>query len=143
MYDRMHSRLIADYGGVVNTMPKFAAFMMLFAMANAGLPATSGFVGELLVILAAVKVNFWLGFLAATTMILGAAYTLWMYKRVIFGAVANAHVAALADLSRREFWLLAAVALAVLAMGVYPKPLIDVMHVSVADLLAHVAKSKL
>jgi NADH-quinone oxidoreductase subunit M len=143
MYDRMHSRLIADYGGVVNTMPKFAAFMMLFAMANAGLPATSGFVGELLVILAAVKVNFWLGFLAATTMILGAAYTLWMYKRVIFGAVANAHVAALSDLSRREFWLLAAVALAVLAMGVYPKPLIDVMHVSVADLLAHVAKSKL
>jgi NADH-quinone oxidoreductase subunit M len=143
MYDRMHSRLIADYGGVVNTMPKFAAFMMLFAMANAGLPATSGFVGELLVILAAVKVNFWLGFLAATTMILGAAYTLWMYKRVIFGAVANAHVAALSDLGRREFWLLAAVALAVLAMGVWPKPLIDVMHVSVADLLAHVAKSKL
>jgi NADH-quinone oxidoreductase subunit M len=143
MYDRMHSRLIADYGGVVNTMPKFAAFMMLFAMANAGLPATSGFVGELLVILAAVKVNFWLGFLAATTMILGAAYTLWMYKRVIFGAVANARVAALSDLSRREFWLLAAVALAVLAMGVWPKPLIDVMHVSVADLLAHVAKSKL
>ncbi len=143
MYDRMHSRLIADYGGVVNTMPQFAAFMMLFAMANAGLPATSGFVGELLVILAAVKVNFWLGFLAATTMILGAAYTLWMYKRVIFGAVANARVAALSDLSRREFWLLAAVALAVLAMGVWPKPLIDVMHVSVADLLAHVAKSKL
>jgi NADH-quinone oxidoreductase subunit M len=143
MYDRMHSRLIADYGGVVNTMPKFAAFMMLFAMANAGLPATSGFVGELLVILAAVKVNFWLGFLAALTMILGAAYTLWMYKRVIFGAVANAHVAALSDLSRREFWLLAAVALAVLAMGVWPKPLIDVMHVSVADLLAHVAKTKL
>ena len=143
MYDRMHSRLIADYGGVVNTMPKFAAFMMLFAMANAGLPATSGFVGELLVILAAVKVNFWLGFLAATTMILGAAYTLWMYKRVIFGAVANARVAALSDLNRREFWLLAAVAIAVLAMGVYPKPLIDVMHVSVADLLAHVAKSKL
>jgi NADH-quinone oxidoreductase subunit M len=143
MYDRMHSRLIADYGGVVNTMPKFAAFMMLFAMANAGLPATSGFVGELLVILAAVKVNFWLGFLAATTMILGAAYTLWMYKRVIFGAVANARVTALSDLSRREFWLLAAVALAVLAMGVWPKPLIDVMHVSVGDLLAHVAKSKL
>jgi NADH-quinone oxidoreductase subunit M len=143
MYDRMHSRLIADYGGVVNTMPKFAAFMMLFAMANAGLPATSGFVGELLVILAAVKVNFWLEFLAATTMTLGPAHTLWMNKRVIFGAVANAHVAALSDLGRREFWLLAAVALAVLAMGVWPKPLIDVMHVSVADLLAHVAKSKL
>ena len=143
MYDRVHSRLISDYGGVVNTMPKFAAFMMLFAMANSGLPATSGFVGELLVILAAVKVNFWLGFVAALTMIVGAAYTLWMYKRVIFGAVANARVAALSDLSRREFWLLAAVALAVLAMGVWPKPLIDVMHVSVADLLAHVAKSKL
>ena len=92
MYDRMHSRLIADYGGVVNTMPKFAAFMMLFAMANSGLPATSGFVGEFMVILAAVKVNFWLGFLAATTLILGAAYTLWMYKRVIFGDVANDHV---------------------------------------------------
>jgi NADH-quinone oxidoreductase subunit M len=143
LYDRMHSRQIADYGGVVNTMPKFAAFMMLFAMANAGLPATSGFVGEFLVILAAVKVNFWLGFLAATTMILGAAYTLWMYKRVIFGPVANAHVAELTDLSRREFWLLGVVAFAVLAMGVYPKPFIDVMHTSVADLLAHVAKSKL
>ena len=143
MYDRMHSRQIADYGGVVNTMPRFAAFMMLFAMANSGLPGTSGFVGEFLVILAAVKANLWLGFLAATTMILGAAYTLWMYKRVIFGAVANAHVAALADLSRREFWLLAVVAVTVLAMGVWPKPFIDVMHLSVADLLAHVAKSKL
>ena len=143
MYDRMHSRQIADYGGVVNTMPKFAAFMMLFAMANAGLPATSGFVGEFMVILAAVKVNFWLGFAAATTLILGAAYTLWMYKRVIFGAVANAQVAALTDVDRREFWLLAAVAVAVLPMGVYPKPFIDVMHASVTDLLAHVAKSKL
>ena len=143
MYDRMHSRMIADYGGVVNTMPKFAAFMMLFAMANAGLPATSGFVGEFLVILAAVKANFWLGFAAAITMILGAAYTLWMYKRVIFGAVGNAHVAELHDLSRREFWLLAVVAVAVLAMGIWPKPFIDVMHVSVSDLLAHVARSKL
>jgi NADH-quinone oxidoreductase subunit M len=143
MYDRMHSRLIADYGGVVNTMPKFAAFMMLFAMANAGLPATSGFVGEFLVILAAVNVNFWLGFVAATTMILGAAYTLWMYKRVIFGPVANRHVAELPDLNRREFWLLAVVALAVLALGVWPKPFIDVMHMSVVDLLAHLAKSKL
>jgi NADH-quinone oxidoreductase subunit M len=143
MYDRMHSRIISDYGGVVNTMPKFAAFMMLFAMANAGLPATSGFVGEFLVILAAVKANFWLGFLAATTMILGAAYTLWMYKRVIFGPVANDRVAALTDLSRREFWLLAAVAAAVLAMGVWPKPFIDVMHTSVADLLVHVAKTKI
>ncbi len=143
MYDRLHSRRISDYGGVVNTMPKFAAFMMLFAMANSGLPATSGFVGEFLVILASVKVNFWLGFLAATIMILGAAYTLWMYKRVIFGAVANSGVASMPDLNRREFWLLALVALAVLAMGVWPKPFIDVMHVSVADLLAHVAKTKL
>ncbi len=143
MYDRLHSRLISDYGGVVNTMPKFAAFMMLFAMANAGLPATSGFVGEFLVVLASIKVNFWLGFLAATIMILGAAYTLWMYKRVIFGAVANGGVASMSDLNRREFWLLALVALAVLAMGVWPKPFIDVMHVSVADLLAHVAKTKI
>jgi NADH-quinone oxidoreductase subunit M len=143
MYDRMHSRLISDYGGVVNTMPRFAAFMMLFAMANCGLPATSGFVGEFLVILAAVKVNFWLGFLAAITMILGAAYTLWMYKRVIFGAIANDHVKALTDLNRREFWLLASVALLVLWMGIWPKPFIDVMHATVADLLTHVAKSKL
>ena len=143
MYDRMHSRQIADYGGVVNTMPKFAAFMMLFAMANAGLPATSGFVGEFLVILAAVKANFWLGFTAATIMILGAAYTLWMYKRVIYGAVANDEVAALTDLNRREFWLLGSVALLVFWMGLWPKPFIDVMHGSVADLLAHVARSKL
>ncbi len=143
MYDRMHSRQIADYGGVVNTMPKFAAFMMLFAMANSGLPATSGFVGEFLVILAAVKANFWLGFTAATIMILGAAYTLWMYKRVIYGAIANDHVKALTDVNRREFWLLATVALLVLWMGVWPKPFIDVMHSSVADLLAHVVKSKL
>ena len=143
MYDRMHTRMIADYGGVVNTMPKFAAFMMFFAMANSGLPATSGFVGEFMVILAAVQVNFWLGFAAAISLILGAAYTLWMYKRVIFGDVANAHVAALKDLSRREFWLLGTVAAAVLVMGIWPRPFIDVMHVSVVDLLAHVAKSKI
>jgi NADH-quinone oxidoreductase subunit M len=143
MYDRMHTRLIADYGGVINTMPKFAAFMMLFAMANAGLPATSGFVGEFLVILAAVKVNFWLGFAAATIMILGAAYTLWMYKRVIYGEIANDHVRALSDLNRREFWMLGAVALLVLWMGIWPRPFIDVMHTSVEGLLAHVAKSKL
>ncbi len=143
MYDRMHSRQIADYGGVVNTMPKFAAFMMLFAMANAGLPATSGFVGEFMVILASVKVNFWLGATAATIMIVGAAYTLWMYKRVIYGAVANDRVKALTDVNRREFWLLAALALLVLWMGVWPKPFIDVMHGSVVDLLAHVARSKL
>jgi len=143
MYDRVHSRQIADYGGVVNTMPRFAAFMMLFAMANAGLPATSGFVGEFMVILGAVEVNFWLAVLAATTLILGAAYTLWMYKRVIFGPVANPEVAALADLTPREFWLLATVAAAVLLMGLWPKPFVDVMNVSVADLLAHVARSKL
>jgi NADH-quinone oxidoreductase subunit M len=143
MYDRMHSRLISDYGGVVNTMPRFAAFMMLFAMANSGLPGTSGFVGEFMVILAAVKANFWLGFTAAITLILGAAYTLWMYKRVIFGPVANGNVAALTDVCRREFWLLGVVALAVLAMGVFPKAFIDVMHVSVTDLLDQVAKSKL
>jgi NADH-quinone oxidoreductase subunit M len=143
MYDRMHSRLISDYGGVVNTMPRFAAFMMLFAMANAGLPGTSGFVGEFLVILAAVKANFWLGFAAAVTLILGAAYTLWMYKRVIFGPVANANVAKLTDIGRREFWLLMVLAVAVLGMGIWPKPFIDVMHVSVADLLQTVARSKL
>jgi NADH-quinone oxidoreductase subunit M len=143
LYDRMHSRQIADYGGVVNTMPRFAAFMMLFAMANSGLPGTSGFVGEFMVILAAVKANFWLGFTAAITLILGAAYTLWMYKRVIFGPVANDHVAALTDVGRREFWLLGVVAFAVLAMGVFPKAFIDVMHVSVVDLLEQVARSKL
>jgi len=143
MYDRVHSRQIADYGGVVNTMPKFASFMMLFAMANAGLPATSGFVGEFMVILAAVQVNFWLAFLAGTTLVLGAAYTLWMYKRVIFGDIANDSVRTLSDLSSREFWLLATVAAAVLLMGIWPKPFTDVMNQSVVDLLAHVAKSKL
>jgi NADH-quinone oxidoreductase subunit M len=143
LYDRVHSRQIADYGGVVNTMPKFAAFAMLFAMANAGLPATSGFVGEFLVILAAVQVNLWIAALAAITLILGAAYTLWMYKRVIFGGVANDNVRALSDLSSREFWLLATLAAAVLFMGVWPKPFTDVMNQSVVDLLAHVAKSKL
>jgi NADH-quinone oxidoreductase subunit M len=143
LYDRLHSRQIGDYGGVVNTMPKFAAFAVLFAMANAGLPATSGFVGEFLVILAAVRFNFWIGLAAATTLVLGAAYTLWMVKRVIFGAVGNDGVAKLADLNRREFWLLATLAVLVLWLGVYPKPFVDVMHASVADLLAHVAKSKL
>jgi NADH-quinone oxidoreductase subunit M len=142
LYDRMHSRQIGDYGGVVNTMPRFAAFAMLFAMANAALPGTSGFVGEFMVILAAVKSNFWLGFLAATIMVLGAAYTLWMYKRVWFGDMGNARVAALTDVSRREFWLLATLVAAILAMGVYPKPFTDVMHASVSDLLAHVARSK-
>ncbi|HWV17917.1 MAG TPA: NADH-quinone oxidoreductase subunit M [Rhodocyclaceae bacterium] len=143
MYDRLHSRQIADYGGVVNTMPKFAAFFLLFAMANAGLPATSGFVGEFMVILGAVKFNFWIGFLAATSLILGAAYTLWMYKRVIFGEVANPHVAELTDINCREFLILGVLAIAVLAMGLYPYPFTDVMHASVDNLLKHVAVSKL
>jgi NADH-quinone oxidoreductase subunit M len=143
MYDRMHSRNIGDYGGVVNTMPKFAAFMMLFAMANAGLPATSGFVGEFMVIMGAMKANFWLAFIAATTLITGAAYTLWMYKRVIFGAVANDHVRALKDLNPREFAVLAALAAAVLLMGVYPLPFTEVMHASVDELLRHVSTPKL
>jgi len=143
MYDRMHSRNIGDYGGVVNTMPKFAAFMMLFAMANAGLPATSGFVGEFMVIMGAMKANFWLAFIAATTLITGAAYTLWMYKRVIFGAVANDHVRALKDLNAREFAVLAALAAAVLLMGVYPLPFTEVMHASVDELLRHVSMPKL
>jgi NADH-quinone oxidoreductase subunit M len=142
LYDRMHSRQIGDYGGVVNTMPKFAAFAMLFAMANAALPGTSGFVGEFMVILAAVKANFWIGFLAATIMVLGAAYTLWMYKRVWFGGVGNTRVGALTDVSRREFWLLATLVAAILAMGAYPKPFTDVMHASVSQLLSDVARSK-
>jgi NADH-quinone oxidoreductase subunit M len=143
MYDRMHSRNIADYGGVVNTMPRFAAFMMLFAMANCGLPGTSGFVGEFYVILGAVKFNFWVGMAAASTLVLGAAYSLWMYKRVIFGDVANDQVAELADIGAREFLMLALLAAAVLWMGVYPKPFTDLMGATVADLLAHVAQSKI
>jgi NADH-quinone oxidoreductase subunit M len=143
LYDRMHSRQIADYGGVVNRMPVFASFFMLFAMANAGLPGTSGFVGEFLVVMGAVKVNFWYAALAGTTLVLGAAYTLWMYKRVVFGAVANDHVAALDDLSAREVCFMVVLAACVLAMGIYPAPFTEVLHVSVADLLAHVAKSKL
>src|SRR5512137_2981821 len=143
MYDRMHSRNIADYGGVVNTMPRFAAFMMLFAMANCGLPGTSGFVGEFYVILGAVQFDFWIGMAAATTLILGAAYSLWMYKRVIFGEVANAHVAELTDIGAREFLILALLAAAVLWMGVYPKPFTDLMGASVAELLEHVGQSKI
>ena len=143
MYDRMHTRSIADYGGVVNTMPKFAAFSMLFAMANCGLPGTSGFVGEFMVILGAVRFNFWIGALAGLTLILGAAYTLWMYKRVIFGAVANANVAKLLDVGKREFFILACLAALVLFMGIYPKPFTNAMHESVANLLSHVAQSKL
>jgi NADH-quinone oxidoreductase subunit M len=143
LYDRMHTRMIGDYGGVVNTMPKFASFMMLFAMANAGLPATSGFVGEFMVIMGAMKASFWLAFIAATTLVLGAAYTLWMYKRVIFGAVANDHVAALKDLNYRESLVLGALAAAVLFMGVYPLPFTEVMHASVNELLRHVGQPKL
>jgi NADH-quinone oxidoreductase subunit M len=143
MYDRMHTRMIGDYGGVVNTMPRFAALMMLFAMANSGLPVTSGFVGEFLVIMGAVKANFWLAFFAATTLVFGAAYTLWMYKRVIFGPVANQHVASLTDLNAREFLVLGALAAAVLGMGIYPLPFTEVMHASVDELLRHVAVPKL
>lgn len=143
LYDRMHSRNIADYGGVVNTMPKFAALFMLFTMANSGLPATSGFVGEFLVILGAVKLNFWVGLLAATSLITGAAYSLWMYKRVIFGAIANDHVRELVDINKREFFMLAVLAALTLFMGIYPKPFTDLMHTSVVNLLAHVAQTKL
>jgi NADH-quinone oxidoreductase subunit M len=142
MYDRMHTRNIADYGGVVNTMPKFASFMMLFAMANCGLPATSGFVGEFMVIMGAMKAGFWIAFAAASTLVFGAAYTLWMYKRVIFGAIANDQVAALKDLNSREFFVLGALAVAVLAMGLYPLPFTEVMHASVNELLRHVALPK-
>ncbi len=143
MYDRMHTRNIADYGGVANTMPVFAAFFMLFAMANVGLPGTSGFVGEFIVILGAVKVNFWYAFFAATTLVFGAAYTLWMYKRVVFGAVANHHVAELTDLVLREKLIFVILAVAVLGMGLYPLPFSEIMHVSVNDLLVHLARSKL
>ncbi|MCW5631482.1 MAG: NADH-quinone oxidoreductase subunit M [Rhodoferax sp.] len=143
LYDRVHSREIASYGGVINTMPKFAAFALLFAMANAGLPGTAGFVGEWMVILAAVKTNFWIGMGAATALILGAAYTLWMFKRVYLGPVANDDVKNLQDINAREFLVFALLAIAVLAMGVYPKPFTDVMDSSVAELLRHVALSKL
>jgi NADH-quinone oxidoreductase subunit M len=143
LYDRVHSREIAAYGGVANTMPRFAAFAMLFAMANCGLPGTAGFVGEWLVILGAVKYNFWVAFAAATTLVFGASYTLWMVKRVYFGAVANDKVRRLADIDGREFLMLALLAAAVLVLGLYPKPWTDAMNVSVAELLRHVAVSKL
>ena len=143
LYDRMHSRQIADYGGVINTMPRFVTFFVLFSMANAGLPATSGFVGEFMVIMGAVQYNFWIGLLAATALILGASYSLWMVKRVAFGDVANDHVRDLQDLSSREFLILGLMALAVIYMGVHPKPFTDVMHTSVEALLQHVSHSKL
>ncbi len=143
LYDRLHTRNIADYGGVVNVMPKFAAFMMLFGMANAGLPGTSGFIGEFMVIVGAVKVNFWVGALAALTLIYGAAYTLWMYKRAVFGAVSRPEVAALQDINKREFLVLAVLALAVLGFGLYPEPLIAVIHQAANDLIVQAAQSKL
>ncbi|MFM8623086.1 MAG: NADH-quinone oxidoreductase subunit M [Betaproteobacteria bacterium] len=143
LYDRVHSREIASYGGVINTMPKFAAFALLFAMANCGLPGTAGFVGEWMVILAAVQYNFWIGLAAASALIFGAAYTLWMFKRVYLGDVANEQVRALSDINSREFFMLGLLAVAVLFMGIYPKPFTDVMDASVAELLRHVALSKL
>ena len=143
MYDRLHSRQIADYGGVINRMPKFAALFLLFSMANAGLPATSGFVGEFLVILGSVQFDFWIGFLAATALIWGAAYSLWMYKRVVFGAVANPHVEEMEDVNRREFWLLMLMAAFVLFMGLYPKFFTDLVQVSVENLLQHLSHTKL
>ena len=143
LYDRMHTREISAYGGVINTMPVFAGFSVFFAMANAGLPGTSGFVGEFMVILAAFQANFWYAFLAATTLILGAAYSLWMVKRVIFGEVSNDNVAELQDVNRRELWMLAVLAIIVLAIGLWPAPLIDVMHASVEHLLTQVLQSKL
>lgn len=142
MYDRIHSREIADYGGVINTMPIFAAFMVFFAMANAGLPGTSGFVGEFMVILASFKTNFWIAFLAASTLILGAAYTLWMVKRVIMGPIGNDKVAALTDINSREFWMLALLAIFVLLIGVWPNVIGNVMHASVENLVQHISTAK-
>jgi NADH-quinone oxidoreductase subunit M len=143
MYDRLHSRDIDSYGGVVNTMPTFAALMVFFALANAGLPGTSGFVGEFLVIIGSFHASFWLAFFAATVLVLGAAYTLWLVKRVIFGDVANENVAALEDIGPREFFILAVLAIAVLLLGVWPAPLIDLMEPTLGHLLEHVAQSKL
>jgi NADH-quinone oxidoreductase subunit M len=143
LYDRVHSRNISDYGGVANTMPVFAAFMVLFSMANAGLPGTSGFVGEFMVIIASFKANFWFAFFAASTLVLGAAYTLWMVKRVLYGEVANQNVAELTDLNHREFVVLGILAIAVLLVGLWPAPMIEMMSVSVDELLKHVAVSRL
>ncbi|HEY0268978.1 MAG TPA: NADH-quinone oxidoreductase subunit M, partial [Methyloradius sp.] len=143
LYDRMHSRQIADYGGVANTMPTFAAFAVLFAMANSGLPGTSGFVGEFMVILAALQTNFWYAFLASTTLIFGAAYTLWMVKRVFYGEIANHHVAALKDINQREMLILGVLAFLILGFGLYPYPITEMTHASVENLLGHLAQSKL
>ncbi len=143
LYDRVHSREIADYGGVINTMPKFAAFVLLFTMANAGLPGTAGFVGEWMVILGAVKANFWVGMAAASALIFGASYSLWMFKRVYLGPVGNDHVKELLDINKREFLVMALLAVMVLYMGIHPKPFTDVMNPSVVELLKHVAVTKL
>jgi NADH-quinone oxidoreductase subunit M len=143
LYDRLHTREIGAYGGVINTMPVFGAFMVLFAMANAGLPGTSGFVGEFLVILASFKASFWYAFVAALTLILGAAYTLWLVKRVVFGAVANEGVASLKDLNGREFLVLSLLGIAVLALGVYPRPLTDLMEPTLRNLVQLMSVSKL
>jgi NADH-quinone oxidoreductase subunit M len=143
LYDRMHTRDISAYGGVVNKMPWFVMFAVLFAMANSGLPGTSGFVGEFMVIIASFKANVWYGILAALTLIIGAAYTLWMVKRVFFGAVTNENVEKLEDLNKREFAIMATLAIAVIALGVFPSPLMEVMHTSVENLLVQATTSKL
>jgi NADH-quinone oxidoreductase subunit M len=143
MYDRVHSREISAYGGVINTMPRFGAFMVLFALANSGLPGTSGFVGEFMVIIASFKANFWYAFLAAVTLILGAAYTLWLVKRVIFGEVANHHVAEMQDLNGREFFNLGLLALGVLLLGLWPAPLTNVMETTIQHLVQQISASKL
>ena len=143
LYDRVHSREISDYGGVANTMPVFAAFMVFFAMSNAGLPGTSGFVGEFMVILASFEANFWYAFLAATTLILGAAYTLWMVKRVLYGEVANTNVGELTDINNREFLVLMILAISVLIVGIWPAPLVEMMSVSIENLLLQISNSKI
>ncbi|MEO7009000.1 MAG: NADH-quinone oxidoreductase subunit M, partial [Caldimonas sp.] len=143
LYDRVHSREIAAYGGVTEKMPRFAAFAVFFAMANCGLPGTAGFVGEWMVIIGTVKVNFWLALLAASTLMWGAAYTLWMIRRIYYGPVTNDHVRTMKDIGSREFVMLGLLAVAILAMGLYPKPFTDVMHTSVTELLHHAAQSKL
>jgi NADH-quinone oxidoreductase subunit M len=143
LYDRMHSRQIGDYGGVVNTMPVFAAFMVLFAMANSGLPGTSGFVGEFLVVLSSFRASFWYAFLAATTLILGAAYTLWLVKRVVFGPIGNDHVAELTDVNGREFLVLGVLAAGVLLLGLWPAPLLDVMRPTIEQLVQQMMVTKL
>ena len=143
LYDRLHSRDITTYGGVINSMPKFTGFAVLFAMANAGLPGTSGFVGEFMVILGALQANFWYAFLAAMTLIIGAAYTLWMVKRVFWGTITNPEVSKLSDVNAREFGILAILAIAILWMGLYPQPVIEVMHASIVNLLEQSLTTKL